>query len=69
MPIQSEFDRDVDVEEYIGAKTAAVKLIDRIISVLNLAVAFKTKYPDDTVEINQGIDWIKGRCQDIIDGY
>ena len=69
MSIQGEYERDIDVEEYINDKATAVTLVDRLITILNRAVTFKTKYPDDTTEIDQGITWIKGRCQDIIDGY
>ena len=69
MSIQSEHDRNVDIDQYTRGKRVAQRRFDDIRAVLDFAVSFKTKYPDDQTEVNQGIAWIKTTCQTIIDTY
>jgi len=69
MAIQDEYDRDVDVEKYVDGSKQMVRQLDMVISILNAAVAFKTKYPADITEVNAGIAWVKNKCQNIIDAY
>lgn len=69
MSIESEYDRDRDIENYMSGKASLIRHLNNIKTILDAAVVFKTKYPADATEIDQGIQWVKDKCQDIIDGY
>ena len=69
MAIQTEYERFVDIEKYSSSKKRMLLALDNVISILNDAVALQTKYPDDTIEINGDINYVKTRCQNIIDTF
>lgn len=69
MSIQDEYERNKNLSDYVQAKTRMVSLLDSVISMLNAAVAFKTKYPSDATEVDQNIGFVKTKCQNIIDSY
>jgi hypothetical protein len=69
MAIQDEYDRVIDVRSYINSKAEMLRSLESVISLLNAAVAFKTKYPADAAEVDAGISFVKQKCQNIINAY
>ena len=69
MAIQADYERATKITSYVKGKTKMVMVLDDVFAILGDAVAFKTAYPADAAEVDGDIQWVKNRCQTIIDTY